>query len=309
MYTLDFHGDDYGISRNNCVRFMELIKAEKIDSISILPNMAYFDSAMKYLNEEWDNINKKPLISIHLNIIDGYSLANLESDFLTKASYGGKTEYRRIMNGLWIRLLLCSYIFGKKREEIKKQLKMELHCQIKRVIENLPKEVGLRLDSHLHTHMLPIVFDAMLEALEELGVKEKLGFVRLSDEPLWIFLREPRLWGTYSPVSVMKNLLLKLLSVRARRILANKNIKYGSLWGLIMTGEMDSKRVEFMLPKIRSFLEKRYVKGKNSYMEVLCHPGITLKEEVSEEFGIEDSLAFFSNKRDVEYEMLFAREI
>lgn len=295
MYRLDYHGDDYGISKNNCVRFVELMKAGKIDSISIIPNMGSFDDAMKYLCEQWDGIEYKPLISVHLNIMDGFSLAGLKDSMLVRESSDGT-----IMNASWGKLFIKSYLPGKKG--LRSQLTREIAAQIKRVYDNMPEGVELRLDSHQHTHMIPVVFDAMIDAIDTQGLTDKVTFVRVSREPLWMFLTTDGVRGTFPVINIVKNILLNLLSGRAERILEKRGIAYGGLWGLIMTGKMDRERVDLILPK----MEKYAIKG-NRYIEILCHPGIVTESEKRPEYGIDDLAAFFSDNRNVEYNMLTSR--
>lgn len=295
MYRLDYHGDDYGISENNCIRFVELMKEGKIDSISIIPNMGYFDEAMKYLNEQWGDIANKPLISVHINLMDGFSLAELSDSFLTSEISEGQ-----VMNASWGKMFLKSYLPGKK--ELQKELSMEIAAQITRVKDNLPEDVELRLDSHQHTHMIPVVFDAMLEATDSLGLTDRISFVRVSKEPLWIFLTTKGVRGTFPVINIIKNVLLNMLSGRAERILEKKGIAYGGLWGLIMTGKMDRARVDRILPKL-----EKYARKGDRYIEILCHPGIVLESEKRAEYGIDDLAAFFSDNRNVEYDMLMGR--
>ena len=295
MYRLDYHGDDYGISENNCIRFVELMKAGKIDSISIIPNMGHFDAAMKYLNEQWEGIDCKPLVSVHINLMDGFSLSGLKDSFLVRETSDGP-----VMNASWGRLFLRSFLPGKKK--LRLQLAEEIAAQIKRVCDKLPEGVELRLDSHQHTHMIPVVFDAMLDAVDCLEYSKKLSFVRVSREPLMMFLVTKNVRGTFPLINIVKNILLNMLSGRAERILKKKGIAYGGLWGLIMTGRMDRERVDKILPKM-----EKYATSGDRYIEILCHPGIVLESEKRPEYGIDDLTAFFSENRNVEYNMLMSR--
>jgi len=302
MYTLDFHGDDYGISKNNCIRFVELMKAGKIDSISVIPNMSYFEDGMKYLHEQWDSIEHKPKISVHINIMDGYSLGGVDDTRLVK-----QIEEKNILCASWVQLFICSYL-PIIRRKMRRELKEEIRAQIERVYRALPDGCRLRLDSHQHTHMVPIVFDAMMDAISELGVINELEFVRVSREPLMPFLKVKGVKGTYSIVNVVKNVLLSILSSRAERRLSAKGIQYGCLWGLVMTGRMDNERVKLAKQAVCKWLDERTNRGKSDYMEVLCHPGLVLPYETSVAYSEDDLHAFFSENRDVEYDMLMKRE-
>ncbi len=296
----DYHGDDYALSMNNSIRMMQLIEAGRLDSISILPNMSSYDKCMDYLIQKWDSLRVKPLISVHLNIIDGYSLAGItDSMFTYRASAEG--DYKYIFKTSWAKLLIYSYI-PFVRTGIRTELKKEFILQIGRVYDNLQggtnsesaEDIGLRLDSHLHTHMIPVVFDAMMDAVGELELTDKLNYVRVSKEPIKPFRK---IRGTYPKANLVKNLLLNILSVRAERILDKAGVTHGLLWGLIMSGRMDRERMQLILPDML-----KYSSDKGMTLEILCHPGIVLTKEQFEEIGPDDKEAVYSPNRDIEYD-------
>ena len=76
-------------------------------------------------------------------------------------------------------------------------------------------------------------------------------------------------------------------------------IDTGRIFGLAMTGEMDLRRVQLLLPKM-----ERYAREKDVYLEILSHPGRVLAEEIVPEYGPDDKKTFPSPKRDIEYHML-----
>ena len=291
----DYHADDYGLSMNNAIRMMQLIEAVKLDSISIIPNMSAFENTMEYLDLKWNNLEKKPLISIHLNIADGFSLSGISDGFFTHKSQTAPERF--IFHTSWGRLLISSYI-PLRRKHIRALLTKEFEEQIKAVYDRLPADVNfdkqLRLDSHTHTHMIPVVFDAMLDAVDDLDLRDRLSFVRVSKEPLSPF---KAIRGTYPKVNLIKNLLLNLLSFRAERILKKRGVSYELMWGLIMSGKMDKERIGSLMPTMKTIAE-----NKGLSLEILCHPGIILPNEQCEEFSKDDEAFFISKNRDIEYE-------
>ncbi len=291
---MDYHGDDYGISMNNAKRMLELIKAGKLDSISAIPNMTTTDEALKKLNEEWDSLTHKPLISIHINIVDGFSLSDIEEDFFTYKVEGTGSEHKYVFHTPWARLFLKTLIPGSSRERIRGVLKEEIKKQIDNVYPKLPKGCKLRIDAHQHTQMIPVVFDAVMDAVDDLKLNDDLEFVRISREPMLPFMP---VFGTIPPVSIIKNILLNMLSGRNEKILDKRGIDHGLLWGLLMTGRMDRERVNKLLPAL-----KKYAQKKGMAMEVLFHPGIVAEEEKYGEYGPDDLEHFYSKNRDVEYD-------
>ena len=145
------------------------------------------------------------------------------------------------------------------------------------------------------------MFDDVMEAVKELGLEDELEFVRLSKEPLMMFFTTAGVKGTFPIVNVIKNIVLRVLSVRADKILKKAGITHGLLWGLIMSGKMDKDRMNILLPKMREYAEKR-----NAYMEILGHPGIVLESEMLPEYGPDDTEAFISENRNIEYEAMKA---
>lgn len=68
------------------------------------------------------------------------------------------------------------------------------------------------------------------------------------------------------------------------------------LWGLIMSGHMDEKRVRILLPRMNKAAEKR---GRT--LEILFHPGQVQKTEITAEFSQKEAIEFhISEDRHVE---------
>lgn len=295
MYKIDFHADDYAASLNNSKRILELVKSGKLDSFSILPNMGCYEECMELLKASWDSLPKKPLISVHINLIDGFWLSSDKKD---------------IINGSWGSYFIHSFVPGLGGKEYKDKLKEEIKRQIAKVYDVVKelkddegKPLGLRLDSHVHTHMIPIVFDAMLKAVEELALNDKVEYVRNSKEPLMMFFMTKGVRGTFPLINAVKNIILNILSARVDKKLAKLSMHTGSLWGLMLSGKMDHDRVELLYSKMN-----QRAASKDSYLEILCHPGIVLESEKRKEYGLEDLEAFFSANRDVEYNMIQSRK-
>ncbi len=305
--TMDYHADDYGLSIYNSKRIVQLISMGKLDSISIIPNMSACSSAIDYLFTNWDNFIDKPLVAVHLNIVDGYSLSGIVDPLLTNEIIVDG-QRREVFRTSWIRLFLSSFnIFKKKR--IREMLKQEFVLQIDTVYSRLSDDINadecgkrqLRLDSHMHTHMIPVVFDAMLDAVRDLGLEEELSFVRVSKEPLIPFIKK-HIMRPYN--NLIKNILLNLLSYRAKRILENRGIECSLLWGLVMSGEMDEARVTQLMNDMTI-----KTKRKQRTMEILFHPGIVLDDEIidNQELSDIDKEFVTSQKRNIEYNTLMNR--
>ncbi|MCR4990774.1 MAG: ChbG/HpnK family deacetylase [Lachnospiraceae bacterium] len=295
MFKVDYHADDYGASPHNARRLLELANTGKLQSMSFLPNMGCYEECRDYLHKKWDSLEHKPLISIHINLIDGYSLSGCKNPILVNED--------GIIDCKWENLFRYSFTPGKERTALKKDIRKEIKEQIKRVYKDLPEGCALRVDSHLHTHMIPIVFDSMIGALKDLSLLEKTEYIRISDEPIWPFLTTPGVAFTYPAVNIIKNRILHLLGERARWRVKRLGIEGGMLMGLYMSGCMDKKRLDLVMPKMRKFAQR-----KDRYLEIMTHPGIVLRSEDRPEYCKSDLLAFFSENRNIEYDMILNRE-
>ncbi len=291
MYEIDYHADDFASSPENSKRILSLAQFGRVDSFSVLCNMGCFEECMRLLRENWDLFPSKPLLSVHLNLIDGRWLSSPEAGKIIRQSWAG--------------ILLRSLLPG-RRKKMLALFSAEIEAQISSFLTqtaDLKDEAGrpleLRIDSHVHTHMIPLVFRALLAALDRMRLTGQVRFIRCSTEPFFIFFRTPGVTGTVPLINLLKNIILKVLSVPVRKQLRRMGIPTGYIFGVALTGEMDLKRVLLLRPGMSAYAQK-----KDVLLEVLSHPGRVLPEEVSEEYGPEDRKAFVSPMRDVEYQML-----
>ena len=284
MSKIDFHADDYGISLNNSKEIIECLKKGKLNSISIIPNTNHYKECMKLLQNEWNSLPTAPLISVHLNFIDGNSLSEEPLPLLHDSN--------NIMTASWGKLFLTSFIPGNYRKQLKLQLQSEIKAQIDAVTKSLPQNCPLRIDSHMHTHMIPIVAQALLEVIDKYHYP--VSFIRIAQEPFWVFLKKVSLYKTYSPINFIKNMLLNILSPSLKKELKKRHIAYSMLWGLIMSGHMDKDRIEILYPAIL-----QCANNKNLDLEILFHPGQALPEELDTANCKDDVNSFYISENRI----------
>lgn len=286
MKNIDIHADDFALSINSSKDIIKCIQHNKLNSISIIPNMKCFNESMRLLKKEKTNID----ISVHLNFLEGQSISN-------------KKEVKHLVNEKgyfklsWIQLFLLSYN-PFEYNEIKKELKLE----IKNQIETLKPHISnLRIDSHQHTHMIPIVFKSLIEVIEENNYK--VEYIRIPEEYTTPYLKNLKKHHLYNIRNILCHIILNTLSKNKKKILRNKKINYQSLFGVILSGNMDKKIVDIL---INDFIKK----AKNSSLEILFHPGIVTTEELTEEFNKKSFNKFHtSNNRKKEYETIMKLKI
>lgn len=292
MSRIDIHADDYALTVNTSKDMLDCMKAGKLNSISIVPNTSSFDQCMDMMYEAIPSLPFLPLMSVHLDFVEGRSLAGSgEVPLLTRADSD-------LMGLSWGGLFKLSYMPW-KRGEAKKQLKKEIKAQIERTQKAIDRcqeiaesngipcaQKGLRIDSHQHAHMIPVVWEAVTEVVEEEGYD--LEYIRNSKEVLGVFLAETSLWKTYRPVNFVKNRLLSLYSYKVDRYDKAHHKEQMYLWGLIMSGRMDYERIQKLYGAMNRKAER-----DNRVLEILFHPGITLPEEVTGEIAREAVETFY----------------
>lgn len=302
MNKPDIHADDYALTLNTSKDMLACMRAGKLDSISIVTNMSCFEECMELLYAEIPNLPFLPLMSVHLDFVEGRCLAGRKKapDLVKNGS--------DLMGLGWGGLFFASYLPG-KRKKIKAQLTCEIKEQLargdraaKRCLEIAGKagipcaQKGLRIDSHQHAHMIPVVWEAMLAAVKDEGYT--VEYIRNSKEVLGVFLTDVSLYKTYRPINFIKNRLLSFYSHKADRYCKENGIKPMYLWGLVMSGRMDQKRIEKLYPKM---LAKAKRDGRE--LEVLFHPGLMLADEVTDEVAGEAVEDFYRREdRHVEKE-------
>ena len=267
--NIDIHADDYGYSLNTSKEIIDCVKSGDLDSFSIICNTSHFDECMEYLYKMIPSFDHLPLMSVHINLPEGYS----ESEILPMS---------------WGKLFINSYLNKKK---LKIELKKEIKKQIDKtwaaigkcfeIAENNKIEVrqkGIRIDSHVHTHLIPAVWESLIEVIEE--NEYHVEFIRNPKEPIRPFLVDSLL--SYGIVNIIKNRILMAYSRKVDDYCDRHGLKKMYMWGLTMSGHMDFARIKKVYPKMIE-----YCKERNRDLEILFHPGMALKDEYSKEMNID----------------------
>ena len=302
MYTTDIHADDYALTVNTSKDMLSCMKKGELDSISIVPNMSCFDECMELLYASIPSLPFLPKMSVHLDFVEGRCLAGVNQASLLA---GGESGVMRLS---WGGVFSLSYHPWKRRmakEQLKKEIKAQIETVQAAVVHAMEiardhgidcAQQGIRIDSHQHAHMIPVVWDALTEVVAE--ERYEVEYIRNSKEMLGAFISEVSLWKTYRPVNFVKNRLLSLYSHKVDRYAKVHHMEQMYLWGLIMSGHMDYDRIVRLYPRVTGKAE-----CDNRTLEILFHPGLTLAEEVSEEIGVEAARDFYlRDDRHVEME-------
>lgn len=283
---LIFHADDYGLSYNVSNDILNLVQKGFLDSISIIPNMSCFELCMEMLhNSTSEHVQHLPL-SIHLNLMEGHCCAS-PSEIPLLIDDNGCFKLS------WSLLFMVSY-HPFLRRQYRQQLSAELDAQIKRFLKQMPTNYRLRIDSHQHTHLVPVVWDALYDVIKKNNYD--CEFIRIPSEPILPYLKAPSLYKSYGLLGFLKNLALHFCALHThhRSIIPMDN--RFALWGLIMGCHMDQKRVLKLFPYF-----KKYVKASDTLC-LLFHPGSLLNDELSPEYNNPDfRMVETSPDRQMEY--------
>lgn len=326
---MEFHADDYGLFPEQSKHILHCMESGALNGVSIMPNSPYLQECMQMLAEASAPRRKNTsladtaftgsthvpeshtgrggaglsrphppiFLTIHLNLVEGKALSPRHRVFsLTDADGVFRPSFGKLL------VVSCIPVL---RGRFLRQIRTEFRHQIRRCKPYFDDPAfcqQIRLDSHVHFHMIPVVFDAMTQAakLEELHP----SYIRIPKEPVFLYLKHlPRLEHV-RPVNFLKVLILNLLALRAR-------LRYGStplgaapalFSGVMLSGYMSKKNVRAILPDFLALCKK-----KNQNLEMLFHPGAVCSEEELRQVTSADDKTFFTDAgRSEEAEALIA---
>lgn len=275
MAFIEYHADDYGLFLEQSQRILDCHTRGRLNGISILPNSEALPACMERIKPVLGEL----AVTVHLNLIEGKCLTSpakglTDPDGTLRISFG--------------KLLLASYLPGRSR--IKEWLKEELKAQIRAVSRYLPEEQALRLDGHAHYHMLPVVFDALMETIAE--EKLAVSYIRIPKEHLGLYGKHLRELHSFAPINLVKVMILNLLAFRNER-------KYGAyldtlekrvFLGVFLSGRMYRENVEPVLADAIALARK-----KGQKLEILAHPGGVEEPEDIARLTNSDDVAFLTS--------------
>jgi predicted glycoside hydrolase/deacetylase ChbG (UPF0249 family) len=284
---IDIHADDYGLSENSDNDIITLCQNEKLDSISIIPNLDIFESSIKKFLEAKKGFYQKVKVSVHLNFMEGKALSSV-------AELPDLVDYDGYFTVTWGNLFLWNYN-PLKRDKIKQQLKTEITAQINKCISaKIIDKNAIRIDSHQHPHMIPLFFEALTEAVKENNFN--VEYIRNTCDPLSFYLFERGCFKHLSIANVIKCFILNFYSKKISHWLRVNNLKDSYLCGVFYSGLMDDR----ILPVLPTFEDE--AAEENKICEILFHPGLMYKTELTKEFkkiGFNDF--HLSSNRKVEF--------
>ena len=145
-----FCADDYGISKEYNRRIEACVEKGALNKVSVLPNGDIDDFVQKLSG-------KDVLLTLHLNLVEGYPLSAPEDVSLLIDENGC---FKHSFIGLFLKS------FSPKRKEFEKQIYKEIQSQLHFWIEKTGDRT-ISVDGHQHAYMIPFVFKTLMQVIRD----------------------------------------------------------------------------------------------------------------------------------------------
>lgn len=224
------NADDFGMSNAFNKAVLDGYNHGFLTSASICANGNAFDPAVNEIIPECNNLG----MGVHLNIIEGKSLAN--NEYFNK----GYLQLIHLANN-------PSFL-----DETEKEFRL----QIEKVLQHTKID---HLDSHVHVHAIPKIFELTCKLAKEYGVKQ----VRTQFENFYFVPDLMKHLNLQYPPNILKILLLNTFTMQNRKLIEQYNLTTNDyILGVGYTGLMDDKAIYYGLSAIK----------EDAVVEALIHP-------------------------------------
>lgn len=281
--NIEYHADDYGLFLTQSRRILDCVEKGVLNALSVMANGPCLASCMEMLRPYRDSID----VAVHLNFIEGKAFC---PGLLTDGSGNFRVGFGT--------LLIHSYLPG--RRKYRAALQKEIQAQIHGLLPYLDTEKGLRIDGHAHYHMLPVVFDALMDVIRKENLK--IPYIRIPKDSLRPYLR---CWGKlegFRFINLIKVLILDILAWRNQWKYRTffSGLERKLFLGVLFSGNMSLQNVCAVLPEARAAASQ-----KGCGIEVLAHPGGLYEPEDTAQLTDPNDLAFMTSEaRKLEADML-----
>ena len=224
------NADDFGMSAAFNRAVLEGYQGGILKSASLVANGKAFDEAVNTIIPQCPDLG----VGIHLNIIEGQSLCEdvsslVDSEWNFNNSYG--------------QLLLKS--LNKKDSSFLEQVEREFRVQIEKVMSKTPVS---HIDSHVHVHSIPAIFDLVCRLAKEYGINQ----VRTQFEKPYIVPDIHKHLNLKYPVNLIKVALLNFFTVFNEATVHKYGLQTNDyIIGVTYTSMMDSLAVAYGLMAIK----------------------------------------------------------
>ncbi|MBW2540901.1 MAG: ChbG/HpnK family deacetylase [Deltaproteobacteria bacterium] len=245
--------DDFGLSEGITTNILDAVDHGAVTNVSIIANGTGFEHAICEYRKR-----RGLYLTVHLNLMEGRSLspAGQVPDLVDERGY-----FRHSFQSLCLFHLRADKT---RRAKLRDQVRKEFRAQLARVAGCIDPRYGLRADSHLHVHMIPFVFDTLMELHEEF----QFEYVRCLAEPFFLTFNGPGSLRNYAGLNIAKHAILNTFSRRALPRLRSRGIPHCRHFiGVLFTGNMREAAVASALAQLENRCEA------DELVEILLHPG------------------------------------
>lgn len=216
------NADDFGLTHYHNQAVLEGYINGFLTSASLCANGEAYENAIHDILPDCPNLG----LAAHLNIMEGKPLT--KCDFLTN-TYGD-------FAGSYGVLLL-----NRKNKTMLEEVENEFRAQIEKIQQDVKID---HLDSHVHTHAIPEIFEITCRLAAEYGISS----IRTQFEELYFIPKLPKHLNFAYPINLLKIALLQYFTRINRKTLKKYNLKTNDyIIGVGYTGMMDSDAIEYGL--------------------------------------------------------------
>jgi len=220
------NADDFGRSESINLAVLRAHREGILTTASLMVNEPAADQAI-----ELARAHPKLGVGLHLTLVCGAAALPPERIPHLAGARGQFSDHPAAAG--------CRYFFS---AACKAELQAEIEAQVAKFhATGLPLD---HLNGHLHLHLHPVVFGILMNNAERWGIRA----MRLTRDP---FFLNARLAAGQWPYRLSHATIFGLLSARARRALARKNIRHtAAVFGLLQNARVDAAYVQQLLPRL-----------------------------------------------------------
>ena len=282
VVDIEYHADDFGLFPAQSSRILDCAGNGVLNAVSVMTNGPHLAVCM----ESFQPYAGRLAAAVHLNFMEGRAFCPgllTDPDGTFRAAFGT--------------LLLHSFL--PDRGKYRAALREEIRTQISSLLPYLEEGRGLRIDGHAHYHMLPVVFDALMDVIRE--GRLSVAYIRVPRDPVGVYLRH---WGElegFRPINLVKVLILDLLAWRNERKYRGffSRLERRVFLGVLFSGNMSFQNVSAVLADAKALAVR-----KGWGLEILAHPGgVREPEDISALTHKDDRVFLISGNREKEAKM------
>ncbi len=275
---IEYHADDYGLFKGESEAIIDCYHNGALNGISIMPNSPYLKECMDAI----EDIRSKLFVTVHINLVEGVPITGQKAGRLTDKDGNFDIGFGKLLLFSYIPVLHALYY---------RQIRREVEAQIEACRPYMNDGI-FRIDGHMHYHMLPVVFDAIMDVIQQKNLK--VSYIRFPKEEISVYKKLFGRTRDLKPINFVKVAILNLLSARNHRKyreeLISLKVEEKLFMGVMLSGHMFYENVKECIPVAAQLSADKGING----MEVLFHPGAVTDPEEAKQITGKSDYGFFT---------------